>query len=312
MQNDPNATPGVSLSLEGRTALVTGGSRGIGAATVRLFRQAGARVAFSYLSAQPEAEALAASLGGPTVCLPIRQSLETPEDGEALVAATLAAFGDLDILVANHGIWPPVETSVAAMTIAQWRRTQATNVDSVFGLCHAAASHMLTRPRRTMEAVISTGAKRSGEACPELVEGTPAFSPLEPGVTLTAGCVPLQPARGHIVLIASSAGQRGEAGHADYATSKGAIIALTKSLSSELAPHGIYANCVAPGWTHTEMTGSVFDAPDVAPRTNRTIPVGRPGHVSEIAGPILFLCTPLAGFISGEIFNVNGGAVLTG
>jgi 3-oxoacyl-[acyl-carrier protein] reductase len=281
MQNDSNAIPGVPLSLAGRTALITGGSRGIGAATVRLFRQAGARVAFSYLSAQAKAETLAAELGGPSVCLPIRQELASPEDGERLVAATLMAFGDLDILVANHGIWPPVEATVATMTAAQWRRTQATNVDSVFGLCHAAAAHMLTRPRGPAQAE-------------------------------SAGCVPLQPARGHIVLIASAAGQRGEGGHADYATSKGAIIALTKSLSSELAPHGIYANCVAPGWTHTEMTGSVFDAPEVAARTNRTIPVGRPGHVTEIAGPILFLCTPYAGFVSGEIFNVNGGAVLTG
>jgi 3-oxoacyl-[acyl-carrier protein] reductase len=168
------------------------------------------------------------------------------------------------------------------MTSAQWRRTQATNVDSVFGLVHAAAAHMLTRPR---------------------AEGDP---------NTTAGCVPLQPARGHIVLIASAAGQRGEAGHADYATTKGAIIALTKSLSSELAPHGIYANCVAPGWTHTEMTASVFDRPEDAARTNPTIPVGRPAHVTEIAGPILFLCTPYAGFISGEILNANGGAVLTG
>jgi 3-oxoacyl-[acyl-carrier protein] reductase len=277
----PTPTPGVSLSLAGRTALVTGGSRGIGAATVRLFRQAGARVAFSYITAQSQAEALAAELGGPTVCLPLQQPLATPEDGEALVAATLAAFGDLDVLVANHGIWPPVETTIATMTAAQWRRTQATNVDSVFGLCHAAAAHMLARHRG-------------------------------PAQSESAGCVPLQSARGHIVLIASAAGQRGEAGHADYATSKGAIIALTKSLSSELAPHGIYANCVAPGWTHTEMTGSVFDRPEVAARTNPTIPVGRPGHVTEIAGPILFLCTPYAGFISGEIFNVNGGAVLTG
>ena len=280
MQNQ--STPGVSLSLAGRTALVTGGSRGIGAATVRLFRQAGGRVAFSYISAQQQAESLAAELGGPSLCLAIQQSLATPEEGEALVARAIDHFGDLDILIANHGIWPPVETSVATMTSAQWRRTQATNVDSVFGLVHAAAAHMLTRPRA---------------AAPEGV---------------TAGCVPVAPARGHIVLIASAAGQRGEGGHADYATSKGAIIALTKSLSSELAPHGIYANCVAPGWTHTEMTGSVFDSPEVAARTNPTIPVGRPAHVTEVAGPILFLCTPFAGFISGEIFNVNGGAVLTG
>src|SRR5580658_1580690 len=101
--------------------------------------------------------------------------------------------------------------------------------------------------------------------------------------SITAGNVPLQPARGHIVLIASAAGQRGEAGHADYATTKGAIIAFTKSLSSELAPHGIYANCVAPGWTHTDMTDSVFGDPEVAARVNPTIPVGRAGHVDEIA-----------------------------
>jgi 3-oxoacyl-[acyl-carrier protein] reductase len=282
MQNVSPSTPGVTLSLAGRTALVTGGSRGIGAATVRLFRQAGARVAFSYRAAAEQAHALAAELGGSEVCLPIQQDLETPEDGEALVAAALAAFGDFDILVANHGIWPPIATTVAEMTNAQWRRTLCINVDAVFGLVHAAAAHMLTRPR--------------AQADPNT----------------TAGNVPVQPARGHIVLIASAAGQRGEGGHADYATSKGAIIAFTKSLSSELAPHGIYANCVAPGWTHTEMTGSVFDRPEDSARTNPTIPVGRPGHVNEIAGPILFLCTPFAGFISGEIFNVNGGAVLAG
>ena len=261
--------PGVSLSLAGRTALVTGGSRGIGAATVRLFRQAGARVAFSYRQASSQAHALSAECGGPSQCLPIQKDLASPEDGEALVATALAEFGDLDILIANHGTWPPLETSVAAMAPAQWRRTIDTNVASVFGLVHAAAAHMLTRP--------------------------------------ATEC-----ARGHIVLIASAAGQRGEAFHADYAASKGAIIAFTKSLSSELAPHRIYANCVAPGWTHTEMTSSVFDVPEVAARVNPTIPVGRPGHVNEIAGPVLFLCTPFAGFISGEILNVNGGAVLAG
>jgi 3-oxoacyl-[acyl-carrier protein] reductase len=284
-------TPGVSLSLTGRTALITGGSRGIGAATVRLFRQAGARVAFSYNSAREQAEALSTELGGPSLCLPIQQSLTTPEEGEALIATTLTAFGDLDILVANHGIWPPVPVDTAQMTAAQWRRTHATNVDSVFGLVHAAAAHMLTRDRRVPPVPRTWG---------------PGNEPL------TAGCVPLLPARGHIVLIASAAGQRGEGGHADYAATKGAIIAFTKSLSHELAPHGIYANCVAPGWTHTEMTGSVFDSPVVAALTNPTIPVGRPAHVTEIAGPILFLCTPLAGFISGEILNVNGGAVLAG
>ena len=279
---NPIPAPGVTLSLAGRTALITGGSRGIGAATVRLFRQAGARVAFSYHAAAEQAAALAAECGGPSLCLPIQQhpcharrrrSPGCPHPGSLRRSGHpgrqprhLAARGNHR---RRHDLRPVAPH-------------QATNVDSVFGLVHAAAAHMLTRPR-------------------------PAANPQS-----TAGCVPLQPARGHIVLIASAAGQRGEGGHADYATSKGAIIALTKSLSSELAPHGIYANCVAPGWTHTEMTGSVFDRPEDAARTNPTIPVGRPAHVNEIAGPILFLCTPFAGFISGEIFNVNGGAVLTG
>ncbi|GAC1414449.1 MAG: 3-oxoacyl-[acyl-carrier-protein] reductase [Acidobacteriaceae bacterium] len=269
MRNLTNS-PGVVLSLEGRTALITGGSRGIGAATVRLFSQAGARVAFSYRVAAAEAEALAVGCGGPSLCAAFQQDLATAEDGQALVARTIETFGDLDILVVNHGIWPPNETRVAEMSAVQWRRTLDTNLESAFGLVQAASAHMLARPR-------AQGA-----------------------------------ARGHIVLIASSAGQRGEGFHADYAASKGALISLTKSLSSELAPSGIYANCVAPGWTHTEMTSSVFDVPKVAARVNPTIPLGRPAHVDEVAGPILFLCTPLAAFISGEIFNVNGGAVLTG
>src|SRR5580692_1244431 len=104
MQMDPTPASGVPLSLAGRAALITGGSRGIGAATVRLFRQAGARVAFSYRAAADQAQALSAECGGPTLCLPIQQELTTPEDGEALVRRTLDAFGDLDILVANHGI----------------------------------------------------------------------------------------------------------------------------------------------------------------------------------------------------------------
>lgn len=119
-------------------------------------------------------------------------------------------------------------------------------------------------------------------------------------------------ARGHIVLVSSTAGQRGEAFHADYAASKGALISLTKSLSSELAGQRIYCNCVAPGWVETEMSAAALKHPETSKRVLATIPLGRPARVEEIAGPILFLCTPLAGFVSGEIFNVNGGAVLVG
>jgi 3-oxoacyl-[acyl-carrier protein] reductase len=119
-------------------------------------------------------------------------------------------------------------------------------------------------------------------------------------------------ARGHIVLISSTAGQRGEAFHADYAATKGALISLTKSLSSELIGEGIYCNCVAPGWVATEATAGVLSDPEVSKKLLSLIPLGRPADVDEIAAPVLFLCTPFAGFISGEIFNVNGGAVLAG
>jgi 3-oxoacyl-[acyl-carrier protein] reductase len=117
---------------------------------------------------------------------------------------------------------------------------------------------------------------------------------------------------GHIVLVSSTAGQRGEAGHVDYAATKGAIISMTKGLSTELAPHGIYVNCVAPGWVETDMTAGALA--DTARRKEifAKIPLGRVATPEEIAAPILFLCTRHAGFITGEIFNVNGGAVLVG
>ncbi len=259
------------MRLDEKVALVTGGSRGIGAEIVRLFTLAGARVAFSYVKATDRAEALAASCGGPDYCRAIQQDLRTPGDGRALVDAAVKAFGRLDILVVNHGIWPPVDAPIASMADSQWRETLGINLDSVFGLIQGATARMLEQ------------------------------QPIADGA-----------ARGHIVLISSTAGQRGEAYHADYAATKGALISLTKSLSSELAPKGILVNCVAPGWVKTEMSAAALDHPEVGPRISAGIPVGRPGDPREIAGPVLFLCTPLAGFISGEILNVNGGAVLVG
>jgi 3-oxoacyl-[acyl-carrier protein] reductase len=262
---------GVSLRLDEKVALITGGSRGIGAETVRLFSLAGARVAFNYVQAKDRAEALAASCGGADYCRAFQQELSSPADGRTLVASAVEAFGRLDCLVVNHGIWPPLDAPIATMPEAQWRRTMDVNLDSVFGLVQAAVAQMLKQ------------------------------MPLVEGGT-----------RGHIVLISSTAGQRGEANHADYAVTKGAIISLTKSLSSELAPKGILVNCVAPGWVSTEMSAGTLEHPELGPRVAAGIPIGRAGFAREIAGPVLFLCTPLAGFISGEVLNANGGAVLVG
>jgi 3-oxoacyl-[acyl-carrier protein] reductase len=210
--------------------------------------------------------------GGSARCLAIEQELSTPAEGRALVAAAVKAFGRLDILVVNHGVWPAEDAPIAQMSEEQWRRTLGVNLDSVFGLVQASVAQMERQ--------------------------APPAQPVD--------------ATGHIVLISSTAGQRGEACHADYAVTKGALISLTKSLSSELAPRGIRVNCVAPGWVTTEMSAPALEDPELGPKIASGIPVGRPGTPREIAGPVLFLCTPLAGFISGEVVNVNGGAVLVG
>ena len=119
-------------------------------------------------------------------------------------------------------------------------------------------------------------------------------------------------AAGRIVIISSTAGQRGEAFHCDYAASKGAVISMVKGLSTELARDEIYVNCVAPGWVATDMAAPALENPKTRDRVFATIPLGRVGKPEEIAAPILFLCTDHAGFITGEILNVNGGAVLVG
>jgi len=117
---------------------------------------------------------------------------------------------------------------------------------------------------------------------------------------------------GRIVIVSSTAGQRGEAFVSNYAASKGAQIAFTKSLSSELAPAGINVNSVAPGWVETDMTREVFE--DSASRESilKTIPVGKVATPEDIAGPIVFLCSKWADNITGEVLNVNGGSVLCG
>jgi 3-oxoacyl-[acyl-carrier protein] reductase len=116
---------------------------------------------------------------------------------------------------------------------------------------------------------------------------------------------------GRIVMVSSTAGQRGEADHADYAASKGAMISLVKSMCVELAPRDITVNCVAPGWIDTEMAAIPY-ANGGLERISRGIPLGRVATAEDIAGPIVFLCSPLSRHITGEILNVNGGSVLCG
>jgi 3-oxoacyl-[acyl-carrier protein] reductase len=258
----------MNLSLSGRVALVTGGSRGIGAAVVRMFVAAGARVLFSYEKSKQRAEQLVKELGEDK-CAAVACNLSGTETARELIARTVDRFGRLDILVANHGVWLAENVAIDQMRDSQWRNTMAINLESVFALIKHSVAQMKKQ-------------EKSGAAA------------------------------GHIVLVSSTAGQRGEAFHCDYAASKGALISMVKGLSTELARDGIYVNCVAPGWVDTDMSAAALNDPKSRAAIFATIPLGRVAQPEEIAAPILFLCTPHAGFITGEVFNVNGGAVLVG
>lgn len=254
----------LALDLSGKVALVTGGSRGIGAACVRLLTQAGASVLFNYQKSAETAQRLVVSCGRDRTTA-VQADLIGEGAEQMLVEETIKRYGHLDILVVNHGVWPPKDAPVDRLSDEQWRSTMAVNLDSAFLLVKSAAGVM----------------KQRGQG-------------------------------GHIIMISSTAAQRGEAFHTDYAATKGAIISMVKGLSTELAPHRIYVNCVAPGWVATDMSAPVMAVPETQQKIHATIPLGRIGRPEEIAGPVVFLCTPLAGFITGEVLNVNGGAVLVG
>lgn len=251
------------FDLRGSKALVTGASKGIGAACARLLGRLGASVAVHYnqdISGAEQVVADVRALGG--AAAPVQADLRRWDEAERLVSAAASALGMLDVLVANHGIWKGA--AIDRMTEGQYDETMDTNLRSCMALAGAAARRMK------------------------------------------------QARRGRIVFIASTAGQRGEAFHSHYAASKGALISLTKSLAPELAPDGILVNCVAPGWVDTQMSAGTMADPEAKAAVLQTIPLRRIGTPEEIAWPVAFLCSPGATFITGEILNVNGGAVLVG
>lgn len=250
------------ISLDGKTAVVTGGSRGIGAATVKLFCQAGASVVFSYRRDRKAAAAVASASGGAAIAL--RADAADMRDAERLIAEAVRRFGGLDILVANAGIWNEQDAPIDDITEAQWDEMIAVNLKGVFTVTKFAVRQMK---------------KQRG---------------------------------GNIIAVSSTAGQRGEALHTHYAASKGGIISFVKGLSTELAPWNILVNCVAPGWVMTDMAVPVMRTRAQRNKIFSTIPLRRVARPEEIAGPILFLASDLATFMTGEILNVNGGAVLVG
>jgi 3-oxoacyl-[acyl-carrier protein] reductase len=253
------------ISLAGKAALVTGGSRGIGAATVKMLAQAGADVVFNYhrnRDAALQVEQEARKHG--TRIESFKADLAKMVDAKKLVDFARQRLGRLDILIANAGIWDRHDAPIEQMTERQWDEMLDVNLKSVYAVIHYAAPYMI--------------AQRSGR----------------------------------IVAVSSTSGQRGEAFHTHYSASKGGIISFVKGLATELARHNILVNCVAPGWVATDMSAPTLSTKAGMKRVTATIPLGRVGTPEEIAGPIVFAVSELATFMTGEVINVNGGAVLCG
>ena len=253
----------ISLDLKNRVAVVTGGSRGIGRATIDCFAKLGANVVVNYVKDKKAAEAAVAFAEQQGVqALAVKADMAYKGDAQRLIDATIHQFGRVDFLVCNAGIWEG--SAIDQMSEETWNRTIDLNLKGTWAVCRAAVPPM----------------KQNGF--------------------------------GRIVIVSSTAGQRGEANVSNYAASKGGQISFTKSLAAELGPFGINVNCVAPGWVDTDMCADAFARPGFRTALEETIPVGHVATPEDIAWPIAFLCTDWARHINGEILNVNGGSVLCG
>jgi len=273
------------IDLAGRRVLVTGGSRGIGAACCRLFARAGAAVLIHYQNREDRAAALLDELRGPGALaaasgerrsagpaggtalagafaphLVRRCDLRDAADVRAMFAFVAAEWGALDVLINNAGIWEP--NPLAGLDAAVLGETLAVNVTGSF-LCAAAALPLLER-------------------------GTDA----------------------NIVNVTSTSGQRGEPCYSSYSASKGAMIAATRAWAVELAPR-VRVNSVAPGWVDTDMTAAALSG-EGRREALAGIPLARIAMPEDVAGPVAFLASPLARHITGEVLSVNGGSVLCG
>lgn len=253
----------MEIDLNGKTAIVTGGSRGIGRDVCRMLAQSGARICISYQSREAEARELRDEIqSGGGKAIAVKGDVRLHKTFEDLFQQTREELGPIDIAVGNAGIWK--RAPIDEMSQDEWQEMIDVNLKSIYWLCHFAARDMKSR--------------RSG----------------------------------NIILVGSTAGQRGEAFYSHYAATKGAIHAITKSLAAELGPEGIRVNCVAPGWVDTDMCAEAFANPNFRQALRKATPLRQIASSEQIASTVLFLASDMASHVQGEILNVNGGTVLCG
>ena len=245
-----------SIDLKGKTALVTGGGQGIGAATAEALAAAGAQVAINYWK-DPQgvnkgrAEQVAGTIGSSAAVM--EADVRDPAAVSAMFDAIKARFGGLDILVNNAAVLR--DRSVKKMSMEEWQQVIDTNLTGVFNVCRLAAERL------------SDG-----------------------------GC---------IVSLSSIAAFEGFYGQANYAAAKAGVAAMTRVLARELSKRRITVNAVAPGVVLTEMGRSIPE--EVRAEMLKSIPLGRFGEPSEIADVILFLCSGMASYVTGQVIHVSGG-----
>ncbi|RZU98388.1 SDR family oxidoreductase [Spiribacter vilamensis] len=246
------------FDLTGRKALVTGGATGIGEGIALGLAAAGADVALTYRTHQPD-EALAGieAAGGKSAAVKADFTGMNQAAAEDVVTFASDALGGLDILVNNAGIIHREDSTEMAM--GDWQRVLSVNLDSVWLLSQAAGKRM-----------VAQGA-------------------------------------GRIIIVSSVLGSQGGLRVPAYASSKHAVLGLTKALCNEWAPHGVNVNSIAPGYTATENTQALRDDPDRAKALLDRIPAGRFADPSEIAGAAVFLASDAATYCHGSTVTVDGG-----
>ncbi|CAN5761671.1 3-oxoacyl-[acyl-carrier-protein] reductase [soil metagenome] len=248
--------------FQGKTAIVTGASRGVGAATALRLAESGANVVVNYLSREDAANEVVKNCENCGVsAIAVQGDVSEWQAAQNIANKTIEKFGRIDLLVLNAGIWEgsPIEE----MSEETWNKVLNTNLKAAWAM--------------------------------------------------TKACVPAMKKQdsGAIVLVSSTAGQRGEANYSNYAASKGGQISFTKALASELCPR-IRVNCVAPGWVETAMVRPVFEDENYKASVINSIPLKRMAMTDDVALSICFLLSDWSRHITGEILNINGGAVLCG
>lgn len=251
----PCAQPARSAVHPGRTVLISGGDRGIGAAAARAFRAAGYRVAVLFHSNASAAAALEKELPG---CVAVQCDVASRVSCEVAFRAVEQVLGHVDVLVCNAGI--AQQKLFTDITPEEWQHMLDVNLTGAFHLCQLALPGMIRRKR------------------------------------------------GRILTVSSMWGQTGGSCEVHYSAAKAGLIGLTKALAKEEGPSGITVNCVAPGVIDTDMMAA-FTPEDKAALAEET-PVGRLGSADEVAKLLLFLAGEDAGYITGQVFGVNGGLVI--